>query len=362
MIYFLIGTKAQLIKTFPVMHGLERRGVGYRYLDTVQHGPLCEQLRARLGVRAPDHFLAPPGTQIERTRDAVRWAFAVVWRAWRGRREYFPQRGVIVVHGDTLSTLIGSVVAWLCGQRVCHLEAGERTYRWLRPFPEEIIRRIVDRHAGLMLACGDVQAANLAAERRGGRTVNLGQNTLRDAVQAVAAAGAPPGSGPVLISIHRFETITSRPRMEFLVQSLELLAGAGPMRFALHPPTRRALEKFGLLGRLQAIPGLQLGGLMDYPEFILAIREARFLVTDGGGPQEESHFLGTPCLLMRAETERSHGNVLVCKWQPEAVRMFAQNPEAFRTAPIAMTQSPSALAVEALLDYAGVPAPGAVPA
>jgi UDP-N-acetylglucosamine 2-epimerase (non-hydrolysing) len=101
---------------------------------------------------------------------------------------------------------------------------------------------------------------------------------------------------------------------------------------------------------------------MPYPEFILAIREARFLVTDGGGPQEESHFLGTPCLLMRAETERSHGNVLVCKWDLEAVRSFAQKPESFRTAPIAMTQSPSALAVDALLEYAGAPAPGAVPA
>lgn len=352
MIYFLIGTKAQLIKTFPVMHGLERRGVAYRYLDTVQHGPLCEELRARLGVREPDHFLAPPGTQIERTRDAVRWAGGVLWRAWRGRRRYFPERGVVVVHGDTLSTLLGWLIGWACGQQVCHLEAGERTYRWLRPFPEEIIRRIVDRHAGLLLACGDVQAGNLAAERRPGRCVNLGLNTLRDAVQAVAATGAPPGSGPALVSIHRFETITSRARLEFLVQTLEELAVTGPMRFALHPPTRRALERFGLMDRLRAIPGLRVGELMPYPEFILAIREARFLVTDGGGPQEESHFLGTPCLLMRAETERSHANVLVCKWDLAAVRSFGREPEALRTPPVTMTQSPSELAVDALLEYA----------
>lgn len=355
MIYFLIGTKAQLIKTFPVMKCLEKRGVAYRYLDTVQHGPLCEQLRATLKVREPDHFLAPRGTQIERTRDAVAWAFAVLWRGLTRRGEYFPERGIVVVHGDTLSTLVGWLIGRLCGQAVCHLEAGERTYRWLRPFPEEIIRRIVDRDAGLLLACGDVQAANLAAERRPGRIVNLGQNTLRDAVQAVVAAGERAGSGPALVSIHRFETITSRAGMEFLVQALELLSATGPMRFALHPPTRRALDRFGLMDRLRAIPGLELGDLLPYPEFIRAIGEARFLVTDGGGPQEESHFLGTPCLLLRSETERSHANVLVCKSDLGVVRSFAQRPEAFRTAPVVMKQSPSALAADAILDALGRP-------
>jgi UDP-N-acetylglucosamine 2-epimerase (non-hydrolysing) len=349
MIYFLIGTKAQLIKTFPVMRGLDRRGVAYRYLDTVQHGPLCEQLRARLDVREPDHFLAPRGTQIERTRDAVSWACGVLWRAVRQRRTLFPERGVVVVHGDTLSTLLGWLIARLTGQRVCHLEAGERTYKLMRPFPEEIIRRIVDRYGDQLLACGDAQAGHLAREGHGARTVNLGANTLIDAVRAVAAAGAPPGSGPALVSIHRFETVTSLPQLEFVVRALELLAATGPMRFALHPPTRRAFERFGLMDRLKAIPGLELGDLLPYPEFVRAISEARFLVTDGGGPQEESHFLGTPCLLLRAETERQHRNVLLCNWDLEAVRRFGQRPEALRTAPVAMTQSPSALAVDAMI-------------
>jgi len=355
MIYFLIGTKAQLIKTFPVMHGLDRRGVAYRYLDTVQHGPLCEQLRARLGVREPDHFLAPRGTQIERTRDAVRWAVGVIWRAWRGRREYFPQRGVVVVHGDTLSTLLGWLIARLAGQRVCHLEAGERTYRLMRPFPEEIIRRIVDRYAEQLLACGDVQAGHLAREGHGARTVNLGANTLLDAVRHVAdAARAAPAAErpPIVVSVHRFETITSRERLTFLTQALTRLATRERVVFGIHPPTRRKLEEFGLLARLQGVPGLELRGLFDYPEFIDAIARAKFLMTDGGGPQEESHFLGVPCLLLRDETERSHPNVFMPGWDLAQVDWFDAHCQEFRKAAAPLAHSPSARAIEAMLGRA----------
>jgi len=352
MIYFLIGTKAQLIKTFPVMQGLERRGVAYRYLDMVQHGPLCEQLRARLGVREPDHFLAPRGTQVERTRDAVRWALAVLWRAWRGRRQYFPDRGVVVAHGDTLSTLLGWLIARLTGQRVCHLEAGERTYKLMRPFPEEIIRRIVDRYGDQLLACGDVQAGHLAREGYGARTVNLGANTLVDAVRHVAdaaRAGPEPDRPPIVVSVHRFETITSRERLAFLVEALRRLAAQNRVVFGIHPPTGRKLEEFGLLGRLQGVPNLELRGLFDYPEFIGAIARAKFLMTDGGGPQEESHFLGVPCLLLRDETERSHPNVFMPGWDLAKVDWFNTHCQEFRKAAPPLAHSPSARAIEAMV-------------
>lgn len=356
MIYFLNGTKAQLIKMFPLMQRLRMIGVAYQDIDTVQHGPICERLRERLQLPAPTHYLAPRGTQIEGTLHAVFWALAVLWRGWRRRREIFPERGVVLVHGDTLSTLIGLLLAKLCGQKVCHVEAGERTHRLLRPFPEEIIRRFVDRRSDLLLACGDTQYNNIVSAGIARPARNLGHNTLLDAVVAVGASARASTAGdarsekpPVLVSVHRFETITSRQRMTFLVDSLEQLAKSNRVVFGLHPPTRRKLEEFGLLTRLTGYANIELRGLLDYPDFIAAIANSKFLYTDGGGPQEESYFLGVPCLLLRSETERSHPNVRMAEWNIENVLAFDKNSESFRRPPLNHDGSPSELAVDAIL-------------
>ena len=352
MIYLVLGTKAQLIKTFPVMLRLQALGIPYRYIDTVQHGPICEELRRTFGIRAPDHFLVAPGTQIERTLDAVVWAFRVVWNGWRQRRAIFPARGTVIVHGDTLSTLVGLILARLCGQRVCHLEAGERTYKLWRPFPEEIIRRITDRWSDILLACGATQAGNLQAEGRAGLTTDLGGNTLIDAVRhatGTASGDAAAAGGAILVSIHRFETITSRERLQFLVGAIERLAQSDRVVFGVHPPTRRKLEEFGLMARLAGVPNLVIRGLLPYPDFIRAIAGCKFLLTDGGGPQEESHFLGVPCLLLRDETERSHSNVFMPGWDLAKVEWFNAHCEDFRKAAAPPAHSPSARAIEALL-------------
>lgn len=357
MIYFLLGTKAQLIKMFPLMRELRARGIPYTYIDTVQHGPLCEKIRAILNLPPPDHFLAKPGTLIESTARSVTWGIGVVLRAFRRRKMLFPGKGIVLVHGDTLSTLLGLIIGRLCRQQVCHVEAGERTHRLLSPFPEEIIRRIVDRHSHLLLACGQRQHQNIQAEGISRKTVNLDYNTLLDAVQAVAETAANTTDEnqvrPILVSIHRFETITSRTRMNFLVDALERLAATNQLIFGLHPPTRKKLDEFGLLQRLRALPSLQLRNLFEYPDFIRTLRSCKFILTDGGGPQEESFFLGVPCLLLRSETERSHPNVFMPQWDLSKVEWFNANCMKYAGPPLALTHSPSRKAVEAILEHMG---------
>jgi UDP-N-acetylglucosamine 2-epimerase (non-hydrolysing) len=358
MIYFLIGTKAQLIKMFPLMRKLQAMGVPYRYIDTVQHGILCEKIRAILNLPPPDHFLAKPGTQIESTGSAITWGISVVLRAITQRKTLFPDKGIVLVHGDTLSTLIGLVIGKICGQQVCHVEAGERTHKLLSPFPEEIIRRIVDRRSDLLLACGIQQFNNIQAEGISRKTINLDFNTLLDAVQAVADSDINSPNQTqghsILVSIHRFETITSKSRMDFLVNALEKLARTENIIFGLHPPTRKKFEAFDLMPRLRNIPNLHLRELFEYPDFIRSLRSSRFIITDGGGPQEESYFLGIPCLLLRSETERSHPNVFMADWDLAKVEWFNENYAKYARPPLALTMSPSKKAVEAILDHMGL--------
>lgn len=361
MIYFLIGTKAQLIKMFPLMRHLRAVGVPYCYIDTVQHGILCEKIRAILNLPPPDHFLAKPGTQIESTGRAITWGISVILRAIAKRKTLFPEKGIVLVHGDTLSTLLGLVIGRICGQQVCHVEAGERTHKLLSPFPEEIIRRIVDNCSDLLLACGSPQFKNIQAESISRKTINIDYNTLLDAVQAVAESNiGPPNQvqgNSILVSIHRFETITSKSRMNFLVNALEKLARTEYIIFGLHPPTRKKIEEFGLMQRLRNLSNLHLRDLFEYPDFIRTLRFCKFIVTDGGGPQEESYFLGVPCLLLRSETERSHPNVFMADWDLAKVEWFNENHGKYARPPLALTMSPSKKAVEAILEHVGCNCP-----
>lgn len=360
MIYALIGTKAQLIKMFPLLQRFEQRGIPYRYIDTVQHGPFCAQLRKRLGLAEPSYFLAKPGTQIESTGAAVRWALQVVLHGLRHRKTVFPEPGVVLVHGDTLSTLIGLILGRLCGLKVCHVEAGERTHKLMRPFPEEIIRRVVDRYSHLLLACGDVQYQNIERARIRNKAVNLRYNTLLDAVAAVANEnsgplhGVPRASGYIMVSIHRFETISSRQRMSFLADTLGVLTQTDRVVFGVHPPTRRKLEEFGLMERLKSLPNLELRGLYDYPDFIRTLADSKYIITDGGGPQEESFFIGKPCLLFRSETERTHPNVYMPQWDTQKVKWFNDNYRQFNTAPLSASESPSDTAVATIVEQFGI--------
>lgn len=103
--------------------------------------------------------------------------------------------------------------------------------------------------------------------------------------------------------------------------------------------------------RLQNLPNMQLRDLFEYPDFIRTLRSCKFIITDGGGPQEESYFLGVPCLLLRSETERSHPNVFMAEWDLSKVEWFNENCMQYAGSPLALTKSPSKKAVEAILEH-----------
>jgi len=139
--------------------------------------------------------------------------------------------------------------------------------------------------------------------------------------------------------------------MVFLVDALETLSRSRNIVFGLHPPTRKKFEEFGLIHRLERISELQLRGLFDYPDFIQALQSCKFIITDGGGPQEESYFLGVPCMLLRSETERSHPNVFMPDWNISKVEWFNEHFKEFLGNPLSLDTSPSERAVLSILDY-----------
>jgi len=118
--------------------------------------------------------------------------------------------------------------------------------------------------------------------------------------------------------------------MRFL---LELLRDLGGQRvvMTLHDSTRHALKRFGLLGELEAMGHVEAVPLMAYHRFIATMAGSRFVVTDGGGPQQESFLLGVPCLILREKVEREgFPNVWVSGYDREKVQQFLKEPERFR--------------------------------
>ena len=353
MIHVFIGTKAQYIKTAPLIWAMEERGIDYRLIDSGQHAELAGSFQVELGLRAPDVRLGG-GADITTIPQAVRWGLGLAARLV-SRRRLFEQvfgglDGVCVVHGDTPSTLLSMMMARRAGLAVAHLEAGLKSDRWLHPFPEEMIRHLVARRADLLFAPDSDAAGNLAEMKLKGTVVALPANTVVETLSRAAPGEA--GSGPVIVTMHRVENLHRRRRREELAALVERLAGERAVRWMLHGPTIGALGT-SRLDRLERA-GVELRGLAGHTEFVQMLAAAPFVITDGGSIQEECALLGVPTLLWRKHTERSDGvgaNVVVSRYEPAVIEAFLEDPARHRRTPRIPEVSPGARALEALAEW-----------
>jgi UDP-N-acetylglucosamine 2-epimerase (non-hydrolysing) len=323
----LVGTKAQFIKTAPILRELDSRGIPYRLVYTGQHSETFDVLEAAFGTRKPDDILVPDFEAATHGRFAswsIRYWAAVLGRIasgkWKGLR-------IGLVHGDTASTLFGAVAIRLAGGRVGHVEAGLRSPRLMEPFPEELIRRAVSRLSYWHFVPDSIAAENLHKVR--GQVIDTGGNTLRDALMmSLGRIDLPThgGSGGYAVaSIHRSENLASKATFDLLMEEVIKATVRLPVQFVVHPATRAKILASGWLPRLQQQPQLELVERMDYPEFVRLLVGSRFLLTDGGSNQEEAAMLGLPTLLLRRATERPDGlggNVELSGLGRSAIRAF----------------------------------------
>lgn len=372
MIHVFIGTKAQYIKTAPLLRLLDAEQVPYRLIDSGQHGALSVGLRRELGVREPDHLLST-GRDVTSIPQAVVWAVRIALRLLGGRRlraEVFGgQGGVCVVHGDTPSTLLSTLLARRAGLQVAHLEAGLRSGHLLHPFPEELIRVVVMRLAALLFAPDDEAVANLQRMKVRGRVIALPGNTVVEALHhELELARAREQDGPpaleadvppVIVTMHRVENLNRRERVEQLVATVERIARQRPVRMVQHGPTLETLRKRGHDRRLAAA-GVELVELAPHGVFVAMLAAAPFVITDGGSIQEECALLGTPTLLWRAATERPDGigaNVVVSGYDPAVVEAFLADPGRHRRPPAGMEATPSRVVLAHLRAATTAPTP-----
>lgn len=332
MIHVFIGTKAQYIKTAPILRRLDAERIPYNLIDSGQHAALSRVLRRELLVREPDVVLRV-GDDITSPGSAVVWMARTLGqgllRPSRLRRTLFRDAdGVCLVHGDTPTTLLAMLLARRAGLRVAQIEAGLRSYDYLNPFPEELIRVLVMRRSQVLFAPSEWAATNLERMGLGDRCVRVGGNTV---VQALAYSLQSPAQSPRpfdvygLVTVHRVENLYRRGQLAMIVGLVLELAERRPLVFVLHPPTEARLARLGLLSQLRAHPRIHVLQLLPHREFVHLLQGAEFVLTDGGSVQEECASLGKPCLLLREATERPDGlgaNVQISGLRREAIPEF----------------------------------------
>lgn len=314
MIYILIGTKAQFIKMAPVMLALENRSAPYCVVDLSQHGKLGMEMLHSFGIHPQVVTPFPRENSVDSILEGLAWIFTsllpLIYGAHYIKKRFFQfGDGIVLVHGDTMSTLIGVLLARRASLPVALVEAGLRSGKLFSPFPEEFIRRIVERFSNILFAPGESEHQELARKFPAKQVTNTTYNTGRDALMVMMEKGADTNEDAIpIVTIHRLETLSSKRCLESAVNMVTGIAErTGKLRFVLHPATDRALRKYQLLDRLTSSKHILCETLQPYHIFARYLASAPFIITDGGSIQEEASYLHKPCIVLRDRTERNHG-------------------------------------------------------
>ena len=357
MILVVFGTTGELIKLAPVLLGLDRRGHRYVLATTgqqVQQIPSCLE---QLGLRQPDLWLGrgARGRDLSTNGDIPGW-FATVARSFSRNRRGLgrrlataPGRPLVLIHGDTMTTVLGALMGRRLRVPVAHIEGGLRSYDLRHPFPEELNRRLASGLARVHYAPGPWAASNL-----GGRdVVDTGSNTIRDSLALVADGPAPlelPDEPYGVVSLHRFELLNDRARLGATLAVLAETAKRTPLVFVDHPVTVAALRRFGLADLFDGVRFRRVPRLRFF-DFVRLERRAAFVVTDSGGSQEECFYLDLPCLVHRMRTERREGlgeNAVLSGLHDGSLRDFLDDPGRFRRRSPLPEAAPSEIIVDDL--------------
>jgi UDP-N-acetylglucosamine 2-epimerase (non-hydrolysing) len=354
MIHVVIGTKAQLIKMAPIMKLLQDENTGYNYISTGQHRETMDDIHRNFGLKSPDYRLYQ-GKDITSVTRMAAWGTSNILRTVQHKREIFKNdtNGIVLVHGDTFSTLLGAVMGKVAGLKVAHIESGLRSFRLLHPFPEEITRILTFRLADYMFCPGEWAINNL--EKYSDKTINTGLNTLYDslrhalpAIEAITDVEIPDHAYGI-ITLHRFENIYKKQAVDRILSIIERISRKKQLLFIMHKPTRMQIEKYGYLQRLERNPNIHLRPRYDYYRFIRLVMDAEFLISDGGSNQEECYYLGKPVLLLRKATERTEGlgrNCVLSEYKDALIDEFIDNVHKYRFDFLDSEQSPSRVIIE----------------
>lgn len=338
-LYFFLGTEAEFIKLFPVIIEARDRGLNYKLIASGQNDVANSKLLKAIDCGEVDVELSDEKDIRKSMMGLVLWWIGTYRGSIKKIRDAFPSvdftKGDMVVHGDTISTYMGALIAKKLGMRVCHVEAGLRSHNLLSPFPEEIDRLLTSRIARLHFAPGKVAVRNL--RRAKGKVINTRQNTLLDSL--AYSQSVPLGNPDVqkilgmdyfVFVMHRQENLMKKSFVRAVVKEIMRASKKRKCVVLLHKITENAFAKYGVTDRLNRYPNIMLFPRLEYFDFMKLLQNAAFVLTDGGSNQEELYYMKKPCLILRTATERNEGlgmNARLFNGNPSDIAAFIKEYE-----------------------------------
>jgi len=310
----VVGTRPEAIKMAPVVAALRERGVRVLVTVTAQHRNMLDQVLDLFGI-TPDRDLdlMRPGQSLGDLFSSILLGMQEVLEDLRPK--------MVLVHGDTSTTLATALASFYARIPVAHIEAGLRTGDLGAPYPEEMNRRLVTPLSVLHFSPTESARANLIAEGCQPDCIEVTGNTVIDALQLVSArisdeaafrsraeAVLPPALDPskklVLVTGHRREN--HGEGLDNICRALRTLAQRGDVQivYPVHPNPN---VLGSVEGYLDGVEGILLTPPLDYAAFICLLQRCTLVITDSGGIQEEAPALGKPVFVTRSTSERPEG-------------------------------------------------------
>jgi UDP-N-acetylglucosamine 2-epimerase (non-hydrolysing) len=355
VIVTIFGTSAELIKLAPVLRRLQDRGNRPLVACAGQHPEQIPQLMRDFGLGSVDVWLSrgADGADLRSVGQYPRWAADLALGFARERRTLRAalDRGtnpLVIVHSDTLTTVLGAAMGRALGATVAHVESGYRTGDLRNPFPEELDRRTAERLAHMLFPPGQQQRSNIS--RSDGDVVDTHENTVLDSLAMV-----PPGEVPFdvptepfgVVVLHRFELLSDEELFRSTIETLARSTDRHPLLLLAHGVTGETIDRLGL-GTLFGERFRRIPRLAYFP-FVSLLKQSAFIVTDSGGCQQECTYLGHPCCVHRAATETAVGpSVYLTGFDLDRLREFLADPAVYAVGAPALDASPSDIIVNHL--------------
>jgi UDP-N-acetylglucosamine 2-epimerase (non-hydrolysing) len=336
----VIGTRPEAIKLAPVVLELERHPADFetQICVTGQHREMLDQMLRVFGLR-PDYDLGV----MKAGQDLAEVTAACLTGLDRVLRDERPD--LVLVQGDTTTTLAASLAAYYYHIPVGHVEAGLRTGKKHEPFPEEINRRLASHLSDFHFAPTEVARNNLLREGISPENISVTGNTVIDALLftqarlaeepslAVDQLGSTDGLRIILVTAHRRESFGAPFRR--ICEAIRALAERRRDVLVVYPVHLNPNVQAPVREILDGVPNVKLLAPLDYVSFVGCMQRAHILLTDSGGIQEEGPSLGKPVLVMREVSERPEAIAAGTAW------LTGKDPEGIIGAAISLLDDPA---------------------
>lgn len=335
------------------MLALKKKKIKYNFISTGQHSIVKSQVLSFFKLPKPDVILydGPEFTSIVKM---LIWFNKLLFSSLFHKRQIFKndENGFVVVHGDAISTLLGTLIAKLAGMKVIHVEAGIRSGRLFNPFPEEITRSIVSFFSDIDFCTGKKSCENVRRYSHRKKIVNIHENTLYDSFSIVMKKKRRVNKYPkkyFIFILHRTENLLNKKLVADLVSYLRRASKNLPCVYIVHPTSKSVLKKYGLWNSISKSKQIHVYDRLSYHEFMSCLSNSEFICTDGGGNQQECTYLGLPILTLRTLADSHEGlgkNVVVSRLNFDIIDDFFINYKKYKTSPFKPKKSPTQIIME----------------